>query len=195
MRLVEKQLINIDGLSGWGCRPPPGRGNKPHDMRLGGERMEKKLCGAKTRSGGPCKKAALANGRCRLHGGKSTGPKDPSKLKGNKNALKDTLTDEERELFNLASTDPKTQVDNGLKLSEIRIRRMMTRIKQEEQKEKPNLAEVRAIEEAIIRVGMNTVNLIRESSRLLEMNKSKSDGSLDQLVEILGRARKEHIRR
>ncbi|GED33949.1 HGGxSTG domain-containing protein [Brevibacillus centrosporus] len=166
--------------------------------------MEKKLCGAKTRSGGPCKKAALANGRCRLHGGKSTGPKDPSKLKGNKNALKhglyeviwaDTLTDEERELFNLASTDPKTQVDNGLKLSEIRIRRMMTRIKQEEQKEKPNLAEVRAIEEAITRVGMNTVNLIRESSRLLEMNKSKSDGSLDQLVEILGRARKEHIRR
>jgi hypothetical protein len=30
-------------------------------------------CGAKTRSGQPCKKAGMANGRCRLHGGLSTG--------------------------------------------------------------------------------------------------------------------------
>ncbi|MEY8747019.1 HGGxSTG domain-containing protein [Bacillales bacterium AN1005] len=37
--------------------------------------MEKSQCGAKTRSGEPCKRKALANGRCRLHGGKSTGPK------------------------------------------------------------------------------------------------------------------------
>lgn len=29
------------------------------------------LCGAKTRSGAPCKKHAMANGRCRLHGGAS----------------------------------------------------------------------------------------------------------------------------
>ncbi|GIO95296.1 hypothetical protein J14TS5_03820 [Paenibacillus lautus] len=43
--------------------PSPGRGNEPHDMRLGGERMERKLCGAKAKSGEPCKKAALANGR------------------------------------------------------------------------------------------------------------------------------------
>jgi len=36
-----------------------------------------KLCGAKTRSNGhkPCRQPAMANGRCRLHGGKSTGPK------------------------------------------------------------------------------------------------------------------------
>ena len=40
-------------------------------------------CGAKARSGTPCKSPAMANGRCRLHGGKSTGP--PKK---NQNALK-----------------------------------------------------------------------------------------------------------
>jgi hypothetical protein len=40
-------------------------------------------CGAKTRAGTPCKSPAMKNGRCRLHGGKSTGPP-----KGNKNALK-----------------------------------------------------------------------------------------------------------
>lgn len=32
-------------------------------------------CGARTRSGGACRSPAMRNGRCRLHGGKSTGPK------------------------------------------------------------------------------------------------------------------------
>jgi hypothetical protein len=32
-------------------------------------------CGAKTRLGCPCKGPAMANGRCRMHGGASTGPK------------------------------------------------------------------------------------------------------------------------
>jgi hypothetical protein len=35
-------------------------------------------CGAKTRAGTPCKITALyANGRCKLHGGLSTGPRTP----------------------------------------------------------------------------------------------------------------------
>jgi hypothetical protein len=33
------------------------------------------LCAAKTRKGAPCKALALPNGRCRFHGGMSTGPK------------------------------------------------------------------------------------------------------------------------
>ena len=45
-------------------------------------------CGAKTRSGEPCKNYAMANGRCRMHGGKSTGPKNQRK---NKNAQKHGL--------------------------------------------------------------------------------------------------------
>jgi hypothetical protein len=32
-------------------------------------------CGAKTRRGTACQSRAMANGRCRLHGGLSTGPK------------------------------------------------------------------------------------------------------------------------
>lgn len=32
-----------------------------------------KACGAKTRTGGTCKQPALANGRCRFHGGKTPG--------------------------------------------------------------------------------------------------------------------------
>lgn len=36
-----------------------------------------KLCGAKARQNKhqPCRQPAMKNGRCRLHGGKSTGPK------------------------------------------------------------------------------------------------------------------------
>ncbi|MES0385897.1 MAG: HGGxSTG domain-containing protein, partial [Hyphomicrobium sp.] len=32
-------------------------------------------CNARTRAGHPCKRKALANGRCPNHGGLSTGPK------------------------------------------------------------------------------------------------------------------------
>jgi hypothetical protein len=40
-------------------------------------------CGARTRSGGTCKAAAMPNGRCRMHGGRS-----PGAAIGNKNAWK-----------------------------------------------------------------------------------------------------------
>ncbi|WP_216675717.1 HGGxSTG domain-containing protein [Brevibacillus sp. HB1.3] len=164
--------------------------------------MEQKRCGAKTKSGEACKKTALKNGRCKLHGGKSTGPKDRAKhsesLKGNKNALKhglyetiwlDTLTEEEQELYHQVSTDPNVQVDSEYRLSALRIRRMLQRIQQEEQKDKPDPAEIRAIEDAITKVQMNVAALIRENGKLRDMQKQKSDGSLDQLVEILHQAR------
>lgn len=40
-------------------------------------------CGAQTRQGTPCQAPAMPNGRCRMHGGKSTGPP-----RGTQNALK-----------------------------------------------------------------------------------------------------------
>ena len=58
--------------------------NKAHD---------KKYCGAKTRAGTPCRRPAgwgtdhVGEGRCKLHGGKSTGA-PPEKMKGNQNAKK-----------------------------------------------------------------------------------------------------------
>ena len=36
-------------------------------------RSSSKLCGARTRSGSPCRTPGMPNGRCRLHGGKSCG--------------------------------------------------------------------------------------------------------------------------
>ena len=41
------------------------------------ELLKQEFCGAKTRAGTPCKRKDLyTNGRCRLHGGLSTGPKN-----------------------------------------------------------------------------------------------------------------------
>ena len=47
-----------------------------HLMRLTiQELIDRQFCGAKTRAGTPCKQRRLyRNGRCKLHGGKSTGP-------------------------------------------------------------------------------------------------------------------------
>lgn len=37
--------------------------------------QESARCGARTRRGTPCRAPAMKNRRCRLHGGKSTGPR------------------------------------------------------------------------------------------------------------------------
>lgn len=48
--------------------------NSPGDLR------NAKRCGAKTRKGRPCRQPAMKNGRCKMHGGLSTGPKTPEGL-------------------------------------------------------------------------------------------------------------------
>ena len=42
-----------------------------------GQPQEPRRCGAKTRAGHPCGRLAMPNGRCDMHGGKSTGAKNP----------------------------------------------------------------------------------------------------------------------
>ena len=44
-------------------------GNRPGDF------SKAPRCGARNRRGSPCQCPAMRNGRCRLHGGLSTGPK------------------------------------------------------------------------------------------------------------------------
>ena len=59
-------------------------------------------CGAKTRDGYPCKNWAMPNGRCRMHGGKSTGPRPENRGKSGLRhgaSIKRLLNDEERAYF------------------------------------------------------------------------------------------------
>jgi hypothetical protein len=43
-------------------------------------------CGARTRRGTSCMEPAMINGRCRMHGGKSTGPRTPEGLERSRKA-------------------------------------------------------------------------------------------------------------
>lgn len=81
-------------------------------------------CGAKTRAGGVCKAPAMGNGRCRVHGGKSTGPKDQS---GNTNAVKhgfysDALLPEERTLYERAEVG---SLDDEIRLARVKLHRFV----------------------------------------------------------------------
>ncbi|NLP50398.1 HGGxSTG domain-containing protein [Bacillus sp. RO1] len=168
--------------------------------------MEKKVCGAKTRKGSPCQKAPLKNGRCRLHGGKSTGPKDKEKhrqrLKGNKNAIVtgeyetisfDTLLDDEKELYNMIPEDIDRQVKGRYKILEIRTRRLMQRYSQELEKNKPDFRMINRLEEALTRIDARANELIREMRELSTNETNEDNGSLGALVDILVEVRNKRL--
>ena len=72
--------------SGPSATPQQGRGwlkngNQPGDISKAAR------CGAKTRRGTRCQCPAMANGRCRLHGGLSTGPKTAEGIERIRRAL------------------------------------------------------------------------------------------------------------
>lgn len=79
-----------------------------------------RLCGAKTRSGETCKNGAMANGRCRMHGGKTP--------KTNLNAVKPGslyskhLTEEEQAQFDDIELG---SLDDEIRLTKIRLARAL----------------------------------------------------------------------
>ena len=60
--------------------PVPPVGNRLRHGVIGGDPRTAQRCGAHTRSGAACKGPAMRNGRCRMHGGASTGPRTPEGL-------------------------------------------------------------------------------------------------------------------
>ncbi len=69
--------------------PHANREKKPVLLRNGNPQGDPKnatRCGAMTRKGTPCKAPAMANGRCRMHGGKSTGPRTSEGLERSRKA-------------------------------------------------------------------------------------------------------------
>ena len=100
--------------------------------------MNRKKCEAKTRAGGSCRQVAgwatnhVGEGRCKLHGGASSGPPN-----GNKNAVTtgayeelsfDRLPDTERELYGRIDPSPRAQAEQEIRLLTIRECRMLARI-------------------------------------------------------------------
>lgn len=108
------------------------------------------ICGAKKRQGpGACGRPAgwgtnhVGTGRCKLHGGNNTGPKDrkakSEAMKGNLNGLKHggraiawlkVLEVDEQEAYNEETTEVIPQIEAEIRLLSIREKRMLERIKQ-----------------------------------------------------------------
>lgn len=120
-------------------------------------------CGATTRAGTPCQQKAgwgtdhVGEGRCKLHGGASTGAP-----KRNTNAVTtgefetiwfDTLDEREQQLFGRVKEDVLDLIKDDIKLIEIRIRRMMQRIQ--------NADDPQNIEEALTRVQGKKTKLLK----------------------------------
>jgi hypothetical protein len=87
-------------------------------------------CGAKTRKGSPCKDIAMANGRCKRHGGKATGAKNPHKSEGSTNGAythgiyTKYLRPEEKALIDEGAIR-LGQVDDELQIVRIRLKRTL----------------------------------------------------------------------
>ena len=131
------------------------------------------LCGASKRGNGePCKRHAIpGSSRCKLHGGKSSGPKEQ---RGNKNAAKpgsiysQFLTDDENGL--LASIEIG-RVDDELRLTRIRLMRALAR-----ENEFGNALEVDSAKEEPIQINgketaltsITTTSKVRDYSGLID---------------------------
>ncbi len=174
-------------------------------MDFGGENMNK-VCGATTRNGTPCQKRALKNSRCKLHGGKSTGPKNKElksqQMKGNKNALKtgeyetivfETLSEDEKELYEKVTTDPAKQVNGRYKILEIRTFRLMKRYSDEMKKVRPDEELLESLEHSLTRIDARASELIRENRSLSAETGNNDNGSIDKLVTIFGQIRDKRL--
>lgn len=87
------------------------------------------ICGAKTRAGHPCRNRPMANGRCRMHGGKSTGAP-----KNNKNAVTHgayeqvivgNLSDVEKAIFDQLTAE--MELDQEIKIQRLKLVRLLAR--------------------------------------------------------------------
>jgi len=57
---------------------PPNRRGRLRNGARPGDFLAAPRCGARTRAGCSCRQPAMRNGRCRMHGGLSTGPRTPA---------------------------------------------------------------------------------------------------------------------
>jgi len=163
----------------------------------------------------------LGIGRCKLHGGKSTGPRDQ---KRNKNAVKtgeyetiwlDCLDDEEKEMWVKIRTEAADQLNEEIKLTTIRERRMMKRIQNlkesqfttverkeksgigpegpvdvTEEKERATLGQIQDIEEALTRVQSRKARLLNIKHKV-EKGEGPVEVNIDNYISAINNSAKE----
>lgn len=190
----------------------------------------KQKCNANNKSGGTCNHPAgfrtdhAGDGRCYLHGGRAGVPV------GNKNAVKtgefekiplNCLDSDEKEIFETATIDDKTHIENAIKLLTIRESRMMKRINILAQKEDANgliltestdqegtnhngdydsitkrktlaLDTIIRIEDALTRVQAQKLRYIEAYNKLSQINAASGEDKLDELIRSIHNSKSFH---
>lgn len=190
-------------------------------------------CDAKTRFGTPCKHPPgwgtdhVGTGRCKLHGGAS-----PGAPKGNKNAVTtgereavwlDVLPADEQQVYRVIDTDKLKQLDDEIRLTTIRERRMLQRIENLKQsaftlveytetigeekgndvnllaeKRQATLGQIQHIEEALTRVQAHKARLIRDKHdievQIEEAKKGTDQGGKNAIAAMMEKLRQDDAR-
>ncbi len=173
--------------------------------------MQKDICGAiKKKDNTECKNKPMKNGKCRFHGGLSTGPKDKEKhsesLKGNKNALStgeyesisfDTLLEDEKELYGYAPNDTGKVLWGDMRLLLVRQRRISQLHTIAYSEVKKDYDRISQLENALSRINSRILELareIREIDASKPMDQMGEGTPIHQLTEILGGSRNIRIK-
>ncbi|WP_186321258.1 HGGxSTG domain-containing protein [Lysinibacillus fusiformis] len=170
--------------------------------------MRNSICGAiKKRTGEQCKNKPMKNGKCRFHGGLSTGPKDKEKkseqMKGNKHAVKthqyetlwaDQFTGKHKDLFQLAPTDALEIVDMEIRKNEVRQMMIFDDIaKLKISGDKRKVDSITKMEEALTSVQNQKIRLLETKLKLLQsegVTEDDENSPLVQFAEVFARARR-----
>jgi uncharacterized protein YjcR len=186
------------------------------------------LCGGLTRAGNPCTQWPgwgtdhVGHGKCKLHGGKS-----PGAPKGNKNALVtgeheelyySALQPEEQNLYDRIEPTPYEECIREMKLTSIRIHRVLIKIRRQEESSEDGLGvssitthdgwnvkgkvdftveernttldTIMRLEEALTRLQSLKAKFIDQLRGILKEN-PPSSGGLDAIVDAIDRSAKE----
>ncbi len=180
-----------------------------------GHPNEKKPCGAKKKNGELCKSMnTYANGRCKFHGGMSTGAP-----KGNKNAMKhgayismmfSNLTTEELEMIDKVEKDTLTELEYQIAIATIREKRMLDRLNKLQEDEftvttiedtvtqngtrqssekktirENNLNMISKLEEQITRLQNSKTKMIAQKAQILSQRHQEDNVDVSKVVDAI----------
>jgi hypothetical protein len=105
---ADRPAAEPDGCTGPHAQKSPAAPEPPKHQHPMHPPIPHARCGAKTRQGGPCPNPAMANGRCRMHGGKSlAGIASGTYRHGNRSRYLKNLPREWQASYRAALADPE----------------------------------------------------------------------------------------
>lgn len=150
------------------------------------------LCGAKNRSGKPCQKKTMPNGRCYFHGGKSTGPPRGSQNHRTHGIYAKAITPaEQQQLPDIIAS--MGSLEQEIIIAKVALIRVITRMRQCEEGDIEPLDRIEVITETsgdlVVCQSLNKIPKKRVTQRRPDLY-----GILDKLLGRIGRLTEQQTR-